>query len=193
MANLFENHVLYLIRIFDFRLIIYIFYIPCIFSICFYPLILESLRWQLSKGDIERAKYTLNKIAKSNKKSIPRSYFHNLQKTFIEQSEKCQKLTLAQMIKSRILLLRLMIAAFLWIMNALLLYGLTLSSMFLTGNEYLNYLLVASIEIPAYWMMLLMSGKMKRKTLLGTSYFFTAASCFSFLFFISDGGLKYSI
>ncbi|XP_044757874.1 solute carrier family 22 member 15-like [Coccinella septempunctata] len=171
----------------DWRLIIYILYGPCIFFVFLHPFIIESIRWQLSKGDIDRAKDSLNKIAKSNKKTIPSSYIYSLQRNIIENREKCQTINFTQMIKSRVLFWRLIISTFLWISCALLFYGLSLSSVTLSGNHYLNFLLVSFIEIPAYWLMLLVAGKMKRKTLLIGSFFLTSGSCFFSIFLYSAG------
>lgn len=151
---------------------------------------MESIRWQLSKGHIERAKYKLNKMAKSKGKTIPPSYFFTIQRKTVENKEKCRIITLTKLMKSRILLLRLIISIFLWIICALLFYGLSLSSMNLAGNDYLNFLLVSFIEIPAYFMMFLIAEKVKRKTLLIFSYFFSSASCLALLFFGTEGGYQ---
>lgn len=151
---------------------------------------MESFRWQLSKGKLEEVKNSLIKIAKSNGKSIPSAHFYSLQKIIIENTEKRQTISLTQMLKSNVLLLRFIIFIFLWITCALLFYGLSLSSFSLAGNDYLNFFMVSLIEIPAYWLILLVEKRFERKTLLIGSYFLTSASCFSFIFFGSEGEFR---
>lgn len=53
-------------------------------------------------------------------------------------------------IKSRVLIVRFVIIVYNWITNAFVYYGLSLNSVSLSGNKYLNYTLVCLIEIPGY-------------------------------------------
>lgn len=53
-------------------------------------------------------------------------------------------------VRSRVLIVRFVIIVYNWITNAFVYYGLSLNSVSLSGNKYLNYTLVCLIEIPGY-------------------------------------------
>ncbi|KAI4458691.1 solute carrier family 22 member [Holotrichia oblita] len=84
--------------------------------------------------------------------------------------------------KSKILLLRFINACFCWITCAFLFYGLTLNSVALAGNSYLDFILTALVEIPAYALTYVVVDRIGRRWSQSGSYFITAIACFVFIF-----------
>ncbi|XP_052828498.1 organic cation transporter protein isoform X2 [Octopus bimaculoides] len=130
----------------------------------------ESPRWQLNKGRFEEAEKTFNKIARTNKRGTVNTghILHELQReseskiTFNVEVmeninvEKKGKLKLKKKSHTAIGLLkkprRAIISAiiwFNWFVNSIIYYGVTLNSVDMSGNQYINYLMMVVIEIPA--------------------------------------------
>lgn len=55
------------------------------------------------------------------------------------------------MIKSKKMLLRILILLYNFAINALVYFGLSLNSVTLSGNKFFNFILVALVEIPGYY------------------------------------------
>ncbi|XP_063909977.1 solute carrier family 22 member 1-like [Zophobas morio] len=161
---------------------IYILYTPPILLLGCFWILPESVRWNLSKGRFEEAKKTLKRIAEVNGKTISDSTFDKL--ALADESEPTD--TYIDVLKSRTLFLRLINCCFCWITCAFLFYGLTLNSVALAGNSYLDFVLTALVEIPAYCICTWIIDKFGRKLSLSGSFFLTALACLAFLIIPDD-------
>jgi Na+/melibiose symporter-like transporter len=142
----------------------------------------ESIRWNLSKGKMEEVKKTLRRVAEVNGKTISENSLEKL--TIVDESH--SKNSFFEVFKSTTLVLRLINCIFCWITCAFLFYGLTLNSVSLAGNAYLDFIFTSLIEVPAYFMCIYVVDKLGRKWSLSGSFFLTACSCFVFLFIPQD-------
>lgn len=145
----------------------------------YFWIIPESIRWNISKGRIEEAKDTLRKVAKVNGKTISENA---LDKLAIADPVESNKTSMCEVLKSPVLILRFINCCFCWITCAFLFYGLTLNSVALAGNGYLDFILTALVEIPAYFACIYVVGKFGRKWSLSGSFFITGISCCVFIF-----------
>ncbi|XP_044259279.1 solute carrier family 22 member 3-like [Tribolium madens] len=162
----------------DWRLIIYFLYGPPLFLFAYFWIIPESIRWNLSKGKIEEAKETLKRVAKVNGKEISE---HSLEKLFKVSQVKTQD-SFFDVFKSPILVCRLVVCFFCWITCSFLFFGLTLNSIDLAGDPYLDFILTTLVEIPAYFACIYLVDKLGRKRSLSGSFFLTGISCCLFTF-----------
>uniref|UniRef100_A0A8C9AY31 Solute carrier family 22 member 16 n=1 Tax=Prolemur simus TaxID=1328070 RepID=A0A8C9AY31_PROSS len=64
-----------------------------------------------------------------------------------------------------------------WFTGSLGFYSLSLNSLNLGGNEYLNLFLLGAVEIPAYFFVCVGMDRLGRKPVLAFSLFFSALSC----------------
>ncbi|RZC37106.1 solute carrier family 22 member 1 [Asbolus verrucosus] len=161
---------------------IYILYGPTLLLIVYFWIIPESIRWNLSKGKFEEAKETLRQAAKVNGKTISEDALEKL--TMVDQNE--SKNSFFEIFKSTTLVLRLINCCFCWITCAFLFYGLTLNSVSLAGNSYLDFIFTSLVEIPAYFACIYVVDKLGRKWSLSGSFFLTGVACLVFLFIPKD-------
>lgn len=150
----------------------------------YFWLIPDSVRWYISKGRLEEAKAILRKVAKYNGKDLSDSDLEKLEHLECDDKNKGYFLVA---LKSRILLLRLINCCVGWIACAFLFYGLTLHSVALAdGNKYLDFVLTALVEVPAYIICNFILELLGRRISLVGSYVLTGISCLAFLF-VSQG------
>ncbi|CAH0552808.1 unnamed protein product [Brassicogethes aeneus] len=163
------------------RPIIFTLYSPIFLIITFIWIVPESVRWSLSKGRIEEAKKTLRKVAKVNHKELSENTLDKLSLMMQDEPIK-SKNPFREVLQSTPIMLRLINCCFCWITCAFLFYGLTLNSVALAGNSYLDFILSAVVEIPAYISCNFIVDRWGRRKTLSWSYILTGAACAGFIF-----------
>ncbi|KAJ0175267.1 hypothetical protein K1T71_009408 [Dendrolimus kikuchii] len=174
----------------DWRTLLRVIYTPACLVFSYIWLLNESVRWLLSKGRHAEAIAILEKAAKMNKVELSEEVFLPL-KDFKKSKEvdeeklkqKAEKPSVFfQVIKSNIIIMRLMACSFLWITCTFVYYGLSINSVSLAGNKYINFMLVAFIEIPANIMCLLVLDRFGRKRVMIITYILSACLCIGLSF-----------
>lgn len=99
-----------------------------------------------------------------------------------EVEQQTKKYPFREVCKSRILLIRLLNCSFCWITCAFVFYGLTLNSVAVSGNIYINYIFVALVEVPGYFCTYLMLDRFGRRFSLCSSLLLSGTACFAFIF-----------
>lgn len=150
----------------------------------------ESVRWNLAKGKIKEAQGILRKAASVNGKTISENA---LEKLGIEEPEVKHKDPMLKVFQSKILLLRFITACFCWITCAFLFYGITLSSVSLAGNSYLDFILTSLVEIPAYFACYVVVDRIGRRASQCGSFFLTGIACITFIFMPKGKSSKINI
>ncbi|VVC90222.1 unnamed protein product, partial [Leptidea sinapis] len=168
----------------DWRTLTLALYIPQLITICYYWLIFESIRWNLSKGHYEEAGMTLKKVAKINGKQLSEKSIEWLRVSAEElqkerELEKHMKATepwlIVILFRHKRVLLRVLVSPVWWITSTLIYYGLSVNAVNMSGNRYLNYIAVAAAEIPGYWVAVLLLNRIGRKPVLAGAYWLCAA------------------
>ncbi|CAG9130231.1 unnamed protein product [Plutella xylostella] len=178
-------------RLQSWRHLLQIIYAPAVLVFSYIWLLNESVRWLLSKGRNNEAIDILKKAAKMNNVELSEQLLYPLndvQKTDkpTEESEADQskeqkgtESTFARVIKSRIIRKRVFVCSFLWITCTFVYYGLSINSVSLAGNKYVNFMLVGFVEIPANIVCLLILDRYGRKRTLVSMYVLSALLCIS--------------
>lgn len=184
----FRNYFLIQVIFTFFRPLIYIVYSPGFFLLAYLWILPESVRWNLSKGRVEEAKKTLRTFAKINGKELSENALEKLFRVDVDDPSKNVN-TFKEACRSTKLMLRLINCCFCWITCTFLFYGLTLNSVSLAaGNSYLDFILTAIVEIPAYVSCHYLLEYFGRKKSLTGSYLITGAACVAFIF-VPSGNL----
>ncbi|XP_074030430.1 solute carrier family 22 member 3 isoform X1 [Leptinotarsa decemlineata] len=166
--------------------LIFILYSPAFLLISYIWLVPESVRWHLSKGRLEEAKATLRKAAEFNGKELSENILEKLGSPESVEGNRNEG-EFMKALKSTTLFLRLVNCCFCWITCTFLFYGLTLNSVSLAaGNSYLDFILTALIEIPAYICCTFMLDLMGRRKAVSGSYLVTGLACSAFVFVPPD-------
>ncbi|XP_018334392.1 organic cation transporter protein isoform X3 [Agrilus planipennis] len=174
-----------------FRPLILILYSPILLTVFYYWLIPESVRWLLSQKRYDDAKAILRKAATVNGRTISDETLEKLceaseANNSNSKNEKVSKKLLYEFFKSKTLTLRLLNCCFCWITCAFSFYGLTLNSVSLAGNSYVDFMLSAIVEIPAYLAVYLLVDRLGRRFSLCSSFFITGISCLGVVFIPSS-------
>jgi len=124
------------------RILLIVSSAPFIFIVVFWKFIPESVRWLLVSGRRDEAREILEKVARANKKEMPKEELYvpvrtQSSKGFFElfKSWKLAKLSLIQ--------------CYAWFVNGMVYYGLSLSAGEFGGSIYLNFVLTSLVEVPA--------------------------------------------
>ncbi|XP_028177379.1 organic cation transporter protein-like [Ostrinia furnacalis] len=165
-----------------------VLFTPIFLLVSYRWLITESPRWLLSKGKKERAKNTLERAARQNGKIISESAMEYLLNAIPNQIEAAKNTKQTnenlffRVIKSPVMLRRCCTTPILWITTTFIYYGLSINSVSLSGNMYLNYIATAAIEIPGFWTAVLVLDKIGRRTTLFLGYMLCGLCCLGFAF-----------
>lgn len=85
--------------------------------------------------------------------------------------------TFKEVLSSRVLVMRSIVLFVLWATNAFVFYGLSLNATSLSGNKYVNFILVCLVEIPGYTLSWIALNKIGRRWALAGSYLLCAFTC----------------
>ncbi|CAB3244114.1 unnamed protein product [Arctia plantaginis] len=164
----------------NWRYLLFVIYTPSVFTFIYIWMLPESFRWLFSKGRYEEGVKVLSRSEKLNKVDVPKNYYEQVEKQATKQRDerKCESLeknqsTFNQLLRSSMIWKRLFICSFLWISSTLVYYGLSINAIELSGNSYLNYIVILVIEAPANVCKLIFLDRFGRKRVIATAYFMT--------------------
>ncbi|KAF5730598.1 hypothetical protein HS088_TW19G00190 [Tripterygium wilfordii] len=149
------------------------------------PFVAESPRWYLIRGRTSDAMELMRKIAKTNGNHLPEGVMLALdeetnntsitqQQSFKEELDTIEAITgsLIDVIRSPTTRIRLLLAVAINFLCSVVYYGLSLNVVNLETNLYLNVLLNAVAEMPAFAITAVLLDKFGRKPLaIGTLWF----------------------
>lgn len=174
---------------------------PPLICIVYYWMVPESVRWLIAREDLQKAKKIITRAAKVNKRELSEALLDSFEKspTLTEKngdsSKSAQETSekkinsyesnnrgeiygaVRDVFKSKTLLLRYAVLMYIWGVNALVFYGLSLNSTNLSGNKYMNFALVCLVEIPGYSLAWVMLNKFGRRLSLTGSLLLCAVTC----------------
>lgn len=170
----------------EWRTLTMVLYIPVFLILSYYWLLSESPRWLLSKNKQEKAKASLQYAARLNGKRISTESMTFLLTAIADKPkdsiETNQDNLFLRVIYSPVMLRRCCTTPILWITTVFIYYGLSINSVNLTGNMYINYIATAAIEIPGYWTAVIILDRIGRRVTLFVGYMGCAICCAAFAF-----------
>ncbi|CAH2084349.1 unnamed protein product [Euphydryas editha] len=167
------------------RTFIIVVYPPSILFLSYIYFLPESIRWLLSKGRKEEALKIVEKAAKMNKVTLSEETIRQLttieEKVNIDEKKEEEGLWM-QVMRSPIIMTRLVICSWWWITCTFVFYGLAINSVSLAGDKYTNYMLVVSVEIIAVVTNALVLDRIGRKRTLLIAFVVCGFSCTAIAF-----------
>lgn len=178
------------------RWMLRVVYGPAVFLLLYYWILPESVRWLMAHGRMSEADTIIQKAARVNGVVLSEKYLSMMKEaSSLEQqhalkdekdSESSESVPLKdvmmEVFHSRILLLRLFVCCCCSCVNMFVFYGLSLNSVTVAGNKYLNFILVSLIELPGYFATYLGMDRFGRKFTLCTSLTFSGVCCMAYIF-----------
>ncbi|XP_050677872.1 organic cation transporter protein-like [Leptidea sinapis] len=166
-------------------------YIPQFITVFYYWLMFESIRWYISKGRYQEAGSTLKKVATINGKQLSDDSIETL-RVCAEEEKKQKELDLASrssepwliviLFRYKRVLLRVCVSPVWWITTTFIYYGLSINSVNMSGNQYVNYIAVAAVEIPGYWAAVILMSIIGRKLVLAGAFWLCCACQIAYIF-----------
>lgn len=89
---------------------------------------------------------------------------------------------IVQVLRSSVILSRLLVCSFCWLTNTFVYYGLSLNSVSFAGDKYINFVLVAVVEIPAYCLAWVLNDYVGRKPTLSGAFLLSGTFCLAIQF-----------
>lgn len=171
------------------RTLLRVVYGPGLLAVFLPLLIPESVRWLLSKGKQEEVDKIYHKMARMNGLQVTDEALNTFKKLSTAKEEDKSELVMSderkpivQVLHSSVILIRLLICSFCWLTNTFVYYGLSLNSVAFAGDKYINFVLVAVVEIPAYCLAWVLTDHIGRKPTLSGSFLLSGAFCLAIQF-----------
>ncbi|XP_030554658.1 organic cation transporter protein [Drosophila novamexicana] len=172
------------------KILQYALSIPPLFFVVYFWLVPESVRWLLARNEHEKAGNIIRRAAHVNQRELSLELMASFKQQqldaadtapgkqpLIQQQQREIWPSVKQVFTSSKLIWRYTILLFIWAVNAIVFYGLSLNSTNLSGNKYLNFALVCLIEIPGYSLAWLCLRKLGRRLALSGSLLLCAITC----------------
>lgn len=163
-------------------------YLPTFIVLAYIWTIPESVRWLLNKGRRQEAAEIIIRAARMNGKVLTESTIeslcHHTPPTENNDIKDVNIFTLV--IQSRPIFKRLLTCCFCWFSTALVYYGLSIMSVNLHGNKFINFIMFSVAEFPPIIITYFFLDKFGRKYLLGGSLLASGLTCIVPVFFISS-------
>ncbi|KAL0104135.1 hypothetical protein PUN28_017089 [Cardiocondyla obscurior] len=179
------------------RTLLRVVYGPALLAI-FLPLFVpESVRWLLSKGKHDEVEKIYRKMARMNGLQVTDEAINKFKELNVSDDETKSELVISderkpivQVLHSSVILIRLLVCSFCWLTNTFVYYGLSLNSVAFAGDKYINFMLVAAVEIPAYCLAWVLTDHIGRKPTLSGAFLLSGAFCLA-IEFVPAGAWSY--
>lgn len=167
----------------DFRTLLQLLYIPNMMVLTFVWMVPESIRWLVTNGQTEKAEQIITNAANMNNIKMSVDVLEYLANTS-DWSEnnghydtENEKETFLAVLRSRLLCIRLVVNIVIWFLVKLIYFGMTVQSVSLMGNKYINYIVVSVVDLPAIIISCLLMNSWGRKRSLLVTLLLTAVAC----------------
>uniref|UniRef100_A0A7I4Z5U1 MFS domain-containing protein n=1 Tax=Haemonchus contortus TaxID=6289 RepID=A0A7I4Z5U1_HAECO len=166
----------------DYRILHAAIALPSLIFLSYWWLVPESARWLVTKERYEEADQILHKAARINGSYVPERWWEQLVQT---QNSKYQSFGMIDLVRTPKMRTRTLICFFLWPVNTMMYYGLTMKSDLGGGSLYMNFAVSALMEIPALLLVYFLIDRIGRRQLV-TLGLLTAGICLICNCFIGD-------
>lgn len=161
----------------DWRNFLRALYAPALLFFFYYYLVDESPRWLLIKENKKKAVQVIEKIAKKNKVKIEPNVLDNLS-CETDQKENLEfSAVLKSTFSSSALVKRFLVCVVWWTTSTFVNYGMSITSVSLQGDKYMNYALASLTDLPGSLIAMYVLMKYRRKYPLIWSFLIAGVFC----------------
>ncbi|XP_026745411.1 solute carrier family 22 member 3-like [Trichoplusia ni] len=161
----------------DWRNFLRVLYAPALLFFLYLYLLDESPRWLLTKGRKNEAAAIIRKMAKTNKIKVDEKTLDGLVRDTDGDNDLGFKSVLKSTFTSITLFRRFIVCVIWWITSTFVNYGLTIASVTLQGNRYLNFAIVSVVDLPGYFMVMYILMNYRRKIPLIITFLIGGVFC----------------
>lgn len=184
----------------DWRNYLRIIYMPGFLFVLYFWIFPESIRWSMAHGKSKEVVEMLSQISLVNKKPFSEDIKDYLRKMAVVQCIVVEKdvkhlsepddsaSSLRTVIASKTMVFRVLNCCFCWTTHTFVYYGLSLASVLISGDKYINFILVCAIEIPGYLLSWVLVDRLGRKSLMFFGLIISGITCIAF-HFVSEGSV----
>lgn len=150
--------------------------LPSFLCVIFVP---ESIRWLTLKGKMKESMVVIEKIAKVNGKDIPKDaliVLTTLKTEELKQNQEGKQYTYLDLFRSISLVKVDVVVWFFWFTISMVFYGISFGVASLSGNVYVNIILLAVVELPPACVAFFFQNKVGRKVTTMTCFLLAAIS-----------------
>lgn len=140
----------------------------------------ESPRWLIGVRRKKEAKIMLEKIAKVNRREVPKS-LDNMLDHLAAKIENEKKYGIFSLFSNRLSAVRTIFLTFCFVGNIVIYYGLQMNVSNMAGNEFLNFFLLSAVEAPANVVGWLGSEHLGRRWMEVAFFLITGLACLSIM------------
>lgn len=158
--------------------------LPGLCFVAYWWVVPESARWLLAKRQVDSAKRVLQKVAKINGTELPEEFTQGHEEE--EEAENPEGKNPLVLFKYPNLRKKTLILCFTWFVNSGVYYGLVLNSSNLGGDDYINFIIGALLEYPAYIYCIFFLNKHGRRLPLAITMIIAGLSLFATIFISTD-------
>ncbi|XP_012513082.1 PREDICTED: solute carrier family 22 member 5 isoform X2 [Propithecus coquereli] len=158
----------YFIR--DWRILLLALTVPGVMCVALWWFIPESPRWLISQGRFEEAEVIIRRAAKINGTTAPPTIFDPSELQDLSSKQQPSH-SILDLLRTRNIRIVTVMSILLWMTISVGYFGLSLDTPNLHGNIYLNCLLSAVVEVPAYVLAWLLLQHVPRRYSMATALF----------------------
>ncbi|EYB96576.1 hypothetical protein Y032_0149g2717 [Ancylostoma ceylanicum] len=166
----------------DYRILHAVIVGPSLLLLSYWWLVPESTRWLVIKQRYEEADHILKRAARINGSSIPERWWEQL---LTSESSKHTSVGLMDLFRTPEIRKRTLVCFFIWPVNAMMYYGLTMKSDIGGGDLHINFAFSAGVEIVACVFVFFLIDRIGRRIILAGS-FLIAGVCLLLNWLIGD-------
>ncbi|XP_037077485.1 carcinine transporter-like [Pollicipes pollicipes] len=154
--------------------------VPFVVLVSYWWIIPESPRWLIQQGRMAEAEKIVQKMAKVNKKPIPKNYLRSVTElnamTPVSPEPVSMRLLIFGYPNIR---KKFLIIAFSWTANAIVYNGLSYNTTNLGVSDYLAFFIGAVVEVPSYFIILYTMDRWGRRWSLCATMLLGGLACIS--------------
>ncbi|KAI5633336.1 sugar transporter domain-containing protein [Phthorimaea operculella] len=147
----------------------------------------ESARWLHVRGKTSETQRIIRKAARWNKIKLDEDLMKALETESRKEESKVQGNPWLSLVKSKVLLKRFALCCWFWISVAFVYYGLTINSVNLSGDKYVNFALNMAMEVVASLFIIMSLERFGRKRCILVAFLLCGVACI-IPYFVSHSG-----